>query len=505
MTVPTSALVIPDLLRARAGALPDQDAINVRGQRSITYAEWDARSNAVARGLLARVGGGRGVRVGLLFGGDDWIEYAVAYLGVLKAGATAVHVNDNLPVEELERRFAQCSVAGVVHGAAQPWPHREDRWSARTVELEDADASPVDAEVLPEDIADVLYTSGTTGPAKPFTNPHGNQTYGRGSAALGALTNPAPLLAPMPLGTTSSATTVAVLATTTPSPLIVCSPDDPEEIARLIAEHRCGTVILTPWTAIRLMGIDPTARHDLTSITSVGNASAPMPPRTARQLLAAMPDAVISSAYAQSEAVPAIIMGTVDPDRHLVVGRAGRGTEVVVVDEQGEPVAPGELGEIWLRSQAPKRLYLDSELNALVHAGGWTRTRDRGRMSADGEVTLFDRAVDVITVGGVPVSSLEVEAAAYEHPGVREAAAVAVPDPVLGQSVAVVAALAEGTEPHELIDFLAQRLPPHSTPTAVHRMDELPRGGTGKVLKFALRAALADAQPLTPAARPAVR
>ncbi|CCH31903.1 class I adenylate-forming enzyme family protein [Actinosynnema sp. NPDC047251] len=496
MSVPTSALVVPDLLRLRAEQLPAREAINVRGLRTITYGDWDARSNAVAHGLLARIGGrGRGVRVALLYSGDDWIDYAIAYFGVLKAGATAMHVNDSLPVAELERRFAQCEVVGVIHGAPITWEGTADRWSLTTADLDSGDHSAPEVDIRPVDIADILYTSGTTGPAKPFTNPHGTPTYGRGSAALGTLDDTAPLLAPMPMGTTSSSTTVAVLATTTPSPLIVCSPDDPEELARLVAEHGCGTVILTPWTAIRLMAIRPHERYDLSSVKSIGNASAPMPPRIARELLRAMPNAVINSAYAQSEAVPAIMLGTVDPDRPMSVGRVGRGTEMVVVDEHGDPVPTGELGEIWLRSEAPKRLYLDPGLNEKVHAGGWTRTRDLGRATEDGELFLFDRKVDAITTSGRLVSSLEVEAAVYEHPAVREATVIGLPDEERGQAVTAVVVLDGTADDAELLGFLARRLEPHQVPARIHRLPALPRGGTGKVLKFELRRTLARNTP----------
>ncbi|MER7165749.1 class I adenylate-forming enzyme family protein [Micromonospora sp. NPDC000207] len=489
MSVPTAALVVPDLLRHRVEQMPDQEAINVRGRTGITYGEWDRRSNAVARALLGRLGGtGRGARVALIFSGDDWIDYAVAYLGILKAGATAVHTNDRLPTVELQRRFDQCGAVGVIHSSSvTPWPATPDRWSVTVTDLDGGDSDPVEVDIRGEDVADILYTSGTTGPAKPFTNPHGNQTYGRGSAALGQLTDPAPLLAPMPLGTTSSATTVAVLATTTPSPLIVCSPDDPEEIALLIAEHRCGTLILTPWTAIRLTGIRPRERHDLSTVRTIGNASALMPPRIARDLVAAMPNATIANAYAQSEAVPAIMLGTVDPDRPMCVGRPGRGTEMQVVDDRGDPVPAGELGEIWLRSTAPKRLYLDDRLNAEVHAGGWTRTRDLGRVSAEGELFLFDRRTDVITTGGRLVSSLEVEAVLYDHPGVREATVIGLPDPERGEAVTAVVAADADLDLAEVTRLLADRLEPHQVPTRIHRLDALPRGGTGKVLKYELR------------------
>lgn len=492
MGVPPSPLVVPDLLRRRVEQQPDQQAINVEGKDSTTYAEWDRRSNAVARGVLDRLpGSARGTRVALLFGGNDWIDYAAAYLGVLKAGATAVHVNDTYPQSELDRRFDQCAVAGVIQGAAlPPQETRPDRWVVTLADFDGLSTDPVEVDVRPEDIADILYTSGTTGPAKPFSNPHGTITFGRGSEALGQLADPAPLLAPMPLGTTSSSTTVSVLATTTRSPLIVCRPDDPERIAELLAHHGCGTLILTPYTAIRLTASRPQDRYDLSRVTMIGNASALMPPRIARELKAAMPNAQISSAYAQSEAVPAIMLGTVDPDRPLSVGHAAKGTELRVVDEHGEPVPTGELGEIWLRCPAPKRLYLDEKLNERVHADGWTRTRDLGRTTDDGELFLFDRQVDTITTGGQLVSSLEVEAAVYDHPAVREATVIGLPHPDLGQAVTAVVVADEGLTAELLTGFLAERLAPHQVPTTIRLVDALPRGGTGKVLKFQLRQAL---------------
>ncbi|MBB5953780.1 acyl-CoA synthetase (AMP-forming)/AMP-acid ligase II [Saccharothrix tamanrassetensis] len=487
MGVPATSLVVPDLLRRRVEQQPDQQAINVEGKTAITYGDWDLRSNAVARGLLAR-GHGRGTRIALLFGGSDWIDYAIAYLGVLKAGATAVHTNDTYPQAELDRRFGQCGVAGIIQGSALPLQRAApERWVATLRDFEPLSTGPVDVDVRPEDISDILYTSGTTGPAKPFTNPHGTLTHGRGSAALGKLENPEPLLAPMPLGTTSSSTTVAVLATTTPAPLIVCRPDEPDRLLELLADHGCGTLILTPHTAIRLTALRPQDRYDLGTVKVIGNASAPMPPRVARQLKEAMPNAEVSNAYAQSEAVPAIVMGVCDPDRPMAVGKPAKGTELLIADERGEAVAPGELGEVWMRSPAPKRLYLDEELNRQVHRDGWTRTRDLGRVGPDGELLLFDRMVDAIATGGRLVSSLEVEAAVYDHPKVREAAVIGLPDPDLGRAVTAVVVAEGGLTQAELSEFLTGRLEPHQLPTRVHSVESLPRGGTGKVLKFRLR------------------
>ncbi|WP_433501652.1 class I adenylate-forming enzyme family protein [Sphaerimonospora sp. CA-214678] len=476
----------PDLLRLRSVHHPAQVPMLVDGVGSITYAEWADRSDSVAHGLV-RLGVRRGDRVGLLFGGMDWLDYAVAYFAVLKAGGTAVHLAASLPAPELDRRLAQCGPVGVVCGAGADAPSGFAGWTTSVDALDRGDRTPVQVEIGPDDIADIIFTSGTTGPAKAFSNPHGNLSFGRGPANVASFDGASPLLAPMPLGTPSSAGTVGMFALTTSSTVVLCRVDDPERMAELIAGHRIGSVMLTPWIAMRMAAARVHERHDLSTVTTIGIASAPLPARIATELLTMMPNAVISTAYAQGEAVPAVVLNTYDPARPRSVGRPGPGTELRVVDEQGRQVEQGRIGEIWLRAAAPKRLYLDPELNRQVHADGWTRTRDLGYLGPDGDLYLFDRGTDVIRRHGELVSSIEVEEVLYRHPAVAQAAVIGVPDPEAGQAVVAVVVLTDPEAESALPDFLAERLAPHQRPSAVHVVADLPRGITGKVLKHRLR------------------
>lgn len=156
----------------------------------------------------------------------------------------------------------------------------------------------------------------------------------------------------------------------------------------------------------------------------------------------------------------------------------------MIADETGCPVADGELGEIWLRGRAPRRRPIDPRHET---GDGWTHTGDLGLIEPDGSLRLFDRISDAIGIDGGPVSTIEVEAVAYEHPSVREAAVVGIPGADGGQEIALVAALNRDDDLPGLREFLAGRLRPSQLPTRFMLLDALPFSPNGKVRKTQLR------------------
>ncbi|WP_399882218.1 cytochrome P450 [Streptomyces sp. BBFR51] len=496
MSTPTSRLVVPDLLGLRAEYHPDQVALNVNGGAGLTYADWLHGANRVARGLLDR-GVERGERIGILFSGLDWIDYAVAYLGVMTAGATAVHLHTGIAAPEMARRLDQCKVTGIVRGAATAPVPDFGGWSDTVAGVATGDGGPVKADIGPEDLAEILYTSGTTGRAKPIATPHGNLTFGRGPEGFRQLGDPKPLLAPIPLGTTSSATTTAV-ALSLSATIVLCSPDDVERMAELIEAMRIKSVMFTPWIGLQMAAARISERYDLTCVDTLATASAPLPGPIANRLLEMMPSAKITSVYAARECVPAVITITYDPARPLAVGRPAQGTDLLVVGPDSEPVATGEIGEVWLRSAAPKRVFLEGEERIEQAGNEWTRTRDLGYMGEDGDLYLFDREADAIRVGDKLVSSIATEGALYGHPAVQQAAVLGVPDPVLGQVPVAVLVLSGQDDLPGVREFAAEHLEPHQRPVRYHLVDSMPRGVMGKVLKYQL---LKDLVPTTSVAR----
>ncbi|HEY6797882.1 MAG TPA: class I adenylate-forming enzyme family protein [Kineosporiaceae bacterium] len=483
MTETTSGLVVPDLLSLRVAQSPDNTVMNVNGETSLTYAEWDRRTNAMARGLLDR-----GVQpqqvVALFFGGLHWIEYVLAYLAVLKAGATAMHLNDTMPAAEVERRLRQCGATGVIRGSAQTFPAREGRWVLTVADLEGPDDAPVDVGLTPEHISDILYSSGTTSQPKAVRVPHGNLTFGQGPQGFRQLGDPRPLVTPMQVGTTASVTTTSI-ALTLRATLVVSPPGDVERMAELIAQYAIGSVMINPMVGARMVATRIHQRHDLRSVHTLGTAAAPMPPPIADRLLEMFPNARMRGAYTEISAVPGVIVTTYDPARPLVVGRPTTNTEVQVVDEHGDRVPDGELGEIRIRFRGPRRRLLDPSLEA---PGGWTRTQDLGRVDEDGTLRLFDRVSDAVRIDGYLVSTIEVEAVVHRHPAVREAAVMGVPGPDGAPELALAVVLDDGPDAlGDLQRFLAARLEPHRTPTRYLALPALPFLPNGKVRKVELR------------------
>jgi hypothetical protein len=227
----------------------------------------------------------------------------------------------------------------------------------------------------------------------------------------------------------------------------------------------------------------------LSPLERVTLSSAPAPPALLARLAAALPQASLWNADAVTEAGAARTLAAYDPSRPTCLGHPVGGTEVKVLDEDGQPVVPGQVGEIWLRRREspPRWYYGDPVATAATFVKGWVRTGDLGSLDDAGALYLVDRRRDVIITGGANVSSLEVEQVLAEHPAVAEAAVVAWPHPVLGESVAAAVVVRQPTSASELQAFVRQRLGEHKTPQRVVFVDDLPRNASGKVLKRELR------------------
>jgi acyl-CoA synthetase (AMP-forming)/AMP-acid ligase II len=487
MTRTAHALVLSDVLERRAADDPDGMAFNVDGGAVLRFAEWERRSRAVAHTLLD-AGVQRGDRVALWFSGLDWIGYAIGYLGLVRAGGTAVHLNDGMRPSEVDRRLAECGVSRVLHADRLSPPAGFTGPGYPLSALDRGADGPLDVALGPDDIVDVAYTSGTTGPAKAYTVPHGNLTFGRKLEAFQGFRAmpPTHMLVPMLLGSSTSATCVNSALSAQPTS-VVCDQHDVERMGELIEQFRVTSIAITPWIAIQMLAAGLAERHDLSSVQTFFNGSAPMPPAVAVRLMAMVPGAQVGGGCSQSEAGPALVFSMFNPGKPFSVGRPIPGTELRIADERGEPVPPGGLGEIWLRHQAPRKLHVDPELSAPVRADGWYRTGDYGHLDADGELIFFDRGTDLIRTDGHVVSSIEVEAVLYEHDSVREAAVFAVPRPGSAPEIVAAVALAGPGTLADVEAFAAGRLAPEQTPARYLTVDTLPRTLNGKVLKRELR------------------
>lgn len=211
--------------------------------------------------------------------------------------------------------------------------------------------------------------------------------------------------------------------------------------------------------------------------------------------------------YTSTEAAPAQTIMIYDRARPAALGRPAFDGSLRIADEEGGPLPAGETGEVWMRSPAASRSYYgDEEASARAFRDGWVRMGDIGYVDADGYLYLVDRESDVVKTGAYKVSTLQVEAALYEHPEIAEAAVFGLPHPVLGSvlGAAVVARSGpasvpapvpgpgQGLSASEVRAFLMDRLAWHELPERILVVDDLPRNQSGKVIKKELLTLLGD-------------
>jgi acyl-CoA synthetase (AMP-forming)/AMP-acid ligase II len=470
---PYVSTTLSELLHARAAAEPERPALKVANAGTLTFESWWRRSTAVSAALRAR-GIAHGDRVGLVFGNADWIDYAVAFFGVLGAGAVAVPLSDQLGAADIDARMA----------------HSGARMVLRAGDLPTAEPGSAPEAALPAagDLAQILYTSGTTGRPKGVAATHGNLGHGWGGRRR-PFAHSHTLAHAFPIGTNAGQWMLANAVGAHPA-VLTLRRFTPGRFARMIEEYKAGTVFLVPTMAIELLASGAHTRADLSSVLLLGSAAAPLPGKVAGELSAAFPRATIANYYTSTEAAPAQTVMLYDSGRPSSVGRAASGGAVRIATAEGEPLPAGTTGEVWMRSPTASRSYYgDADASARVFRDGWVRMGDLGYLDEDGYLYLVDRESDVVKSGAHKVSTLHVEEAVYEHPGVVEAAAFGVPHPALGTAVAV--AVVGGADHTELRAFLKTRLAPHEQPHRLITLDALPRNHGGKVDKRALREAIA--------------
>jgi acyl-CoA synthetase (AMP-forming)/AMP-acid ligase II len=491
------AFVLPDLLRNRAAAEPERPALIVDRGGSMTYGAWDAASNVVARNLI-NLGVSVGDTVVTYFENAEWLPFAVAYFGVLKAGAIAVPLSSRFSGQELASITERCAAVGVIFGARQP---QTTGWSARIAELAVGESDEaIQVPVGPENVAEVLYTSGTTGLSKGVAcrHMHATRTLLDGtwppawweqcsggiflhanavSTAAGQLR----LLEPLgPLGMTTLALPVF----------------DPERFCALMSEYRTAIVQMVPSMAASILDSGAVGRHDLDSVQVVSMGCAPLPAPMVPRLSAAFPNARIVNLYELTEARHAGTALLYNGTHAESVGIPRGATRVAITTEEGVEVPPGVVGEVRLRwpGLPPQHYFRDARATADVFVGGWTRTGDAGYLDEAGYLYLVDRLKDVIIKGGMTIGSIEIENALREHRSIADCAVFGFPDRLHGENLAVAVVLRQPVTIRDLRAFLGSRLAPHKIPTRFLTLEELPRNRSGKVVKGELRERLAAGQ-----------
>ena len=472
---------------------------------ALTFHEWDARSNALARGLVAR-GAERGDRVSIYLPNKECLRWIVAYAAVHKAGAVAVPTNTRLSIRELAVILGHAEVSALLTCDALLPAAREvrpalpslhfvvsDRDSTEEGEVAwsdafDDDGSEFQVPVGPDDLADIMYTSGTTGLPKGVAVRHRNVAMipnleppwsGAGwvhGAPLFTFAGISFIFNPMKMGMVG----------------LYQPKFDAGEWLQIVERERPTMAFLVPAMAELLVAHPDFATVDLTSLNAVSIGSAPLAPNTLLTLVERLPQASVANSYGMTEAGPAfIVMPPEEVTKRIgSVGKPIPPMEIKNVDGDDKELAPREVGELLTRLPGRQREYYnDVEATESTWTGdGWLRSGDLGYVDEDGFLYLVGRKKDLIVRGGHNVYPTDIEAVILEHPSVQEAAVVGVPHEVLGEDVAafVVAKPNATVGGDELKEFCASHLADYKRPRHVSFVDSLPRNATGKVMKHLL-------------------
>lgn len=457
------------------------------GHRSLTFRQIDERANAIARGL-ARRGFDRTDRIAIVAANSA--EFIAVYLGIMRAGMSAVPVNYRLPRDTIEYVLRDCAAVAVFADAA----HRHlvptayccfDLDSAGTDSLAQLLEPGESFSVTPEpaEIAEILYTSGSTGRPKGVPLSHGGQLW-----ALGVHISPRPLiddctLIVAPLYHMNAIFNVS-LALANQVRTVLMAKFDARRYLEAVAEYRCTMLSGIP-TMFAMMAreLDRTDARTFDSVTRISIGSAPLTEALIDRVRRIFPNAHIRNGYGTTEAGPSIFgehpAGLARPTLAL-----GYPLPEVSCRLAGGP-SPDE-GVLEVRTPALLQHYLNlPSVTAERLKGGWYTTGDLMRRDAQGFFYFVGRDDDMFVCGGENVYPGEVEKMLERHPGVLQAAVVAVPDDIKGQIPIAFVVPARKATPSlaDLKAFSLREGPAYSHPRAFILVDELPLAGTHKVDK----------------------
>jgi acyl-CoA synthetase (AMP-forming)/AMP-acid ligase II len=487
--------LVPDQLRHMAAAYPEEIAFSViSGDHpgELSFGEWHGTAARLARGLVAR-GVEHGDRVALLVAPAEGLRFIVAYAAAQMAGAIAVPVNVRLSPGEIAGvlRHAEPSAVFVSESLRSLVPDLQSaKFVAPTMDwddLLDSDDTEFQVPMDSDDLAEILYTSGTTGAPKGVAIRHSN-------SALVVNTQPdwtgGAWIHASPMFTFAGLTFVYQPMRMGMRTLYMPRFDAATWINE-VETRRPMIAFLVPAMVELLLASPGVEEADLTSLSMVSVGAAPIAPSTLLRLQQLVPNAAVTNSYSMTEAGTAYCIlpkGELEK-RPGSVGKPLPPAEIRVVGEDGNELPAEEVGEIVIKpAHSPRFYYKDPDATAELFRGDWLHTGDLGKFDADGYLYVVGRSKDVIIRGGFNIYASDVEAALYTHPDVQEAAVVGKPHPVLGEDIAAYVVVRDGASvtPDELIVHAKEQLADYKVPRSVEIRTDLPRNATGKVLKRAL-------------------
>lgn len=483
IATPTNLMSIGETLAVHAARNPDYPALSC-GDDTLTRRELVERVNRRARALLRE-----GVEQ------DDFVAIALpnspAFLEIAFAcwtiGATPAPVSYRLPPLELKAVLDLLNPKLVVGGGAA------GQAGAKVVSAEDLYDPDLSPDPLPGRVAryvKAIPSGGSTGRPKVIVD-HTPGSLDPDVPTLGmqagdAVVIPGPMYHAAPFG-------FSYLALAAGCHLVMTPRFDAAQTLDLIARHKAAWLYVVPTMMHRIwaLGEDERNRHDLSSLEIVCHIAAACPIWLKEKWIEWLGPDRIWEGYSGTESIAATLIGGREWLEHRgSVGKLAPSTQIRFLDEDGQPVAPGEIGEIYFLPPGGKGStyhYLGAEPRA---RGEWESYGDLGRIDEDGYLYLADRRTDLIISGGANIYPAEVEAAIDAYPGVLASVVIGLPDDDLGQKVHAIIEVAEDVPPinlESLKRFLGERLVTYKQPRSYELTRERLRDDAGKVRRSALR------------------
>ncbi|MHB1164132.1 MAG: class I adenylate-forming enzyme family protein [Candidatus Nanopelagicales bacterium] len=512
------ALVIGDLINAYADWTPDAPAVTAMsaygGQHTMSYVEYDQLTNRVAKSLVD-LGVRRGERVAFMTSNAAGREGAVTYLGAHKAAAVALPINGRLTPHEVVPLAEHAEISVLVVEPAYLEHAEAVRNSLANPPLiiaavVDPPAGMIGFRTLherpdvgrsalprvgPTDMADWLFTSGTTAAPKCVMLTHHNCVAAAHILMRWCGTRESDvLLTPFPFFTSSGVHTSFLTAVTGGGHYIISNHVQAELLMREIERFRATIVGAVPSIFGYMAKSESVGQVDLTSVRLAFHGGAPVSPHQVASYQRLFPRAEVMNVFGQTESgnPGTILPGHFARQKAGSIGKAGMpGVRIRVVDDEGNDIVPPGVGELLLQSEAVMvGYYRNEEETAKTLRDGWLYTGDLVRVEQDGFLYVHDRKKDIIVRGGYNIASIEIENALSSHEHISGAAVIGKAHADLGEDL-VAFVVAEGDERpsvEELREHCRSLLADYKIPRDIRYIDDLPRNPTGKILKRELRA-----------------
>jgi fatty-acyl-CoA synthase len=502
--IQTADIGLGQTILRRAAISPDQRALTFEGTTQ-TFAELGDRVRRMA--AVLRAGGiSAGDRVGYIgLNHPIFLEmlYACGCLGAVfvplnfrltgpevrfianDAGISTMVADDMLrPLIDSERDNLQCTRYITAEADADNWEPLEPLMAAAT-------AIEASEKVDADDVAFIMYTSGTTGLPKGAMLTHGNIFWNSINVCFGEDGLSGTTLTCAPLFHIGGLNVTTLLSLGKGVEVVLLRSFDAAEVLSLIEKHQVTTMFGAPTMFLMMVQHESFASTDLSSIATLTCGGAPVPV----PLIKTYGERGINfcQGYGLTETAP--FASLLASDLAMVkVGSAGKApmfTEVRIVDQQNNPVAAGVHGEVCIKGPNVMKGYWNREdaTAEAIDTQGWFHSGDIGYLDDEDFLFLCDRVKDMVITGAENVYPAEVESILYGHPSILEVAVIGLPDEKWGEAVTAIAVLEEGAELslEDLRDFAGESLARYKLPSQLHLIDLLPRNPAGKVQKFKLK------------------